>query len=152
MQCSFRRDCPKPELCGQGRLVGLWHDNKITSQNKMKFIRNTCYKGHKSKRFLYGSAEAPFRMDWIVTVGLASISEDMASHRMHEVLTRAFPHVDTKVTPHSFLWQCVSPTFVLTFPALVLVGLPSNFLLPCNQFRSKGSRIIGQLSVRPIPE
>lgn len=71
--------CPKPELCGQGKLVGLLCDNKITFQNKIKFNRNTCIKGHKNKRFLYGSTEAPFHMDWIFTVGLASISEDVAS-------------------------------------------------------------------------
>lgn len=120
IQCSSRRDCPKPELCGQGQLVGLLCDNKITFQNKTKFNRNICFKGHKIKRFLYGNTEAPFH---IFTAGLASISEDMAS-RMIMKCWQGLSHVDSQVTPHLFLWR-VSPTLTsaLTFPALEVVGL-----------------------------
>lgn len=98
-KCSSRRDCPNPEPRGHGKLVVLLCNNKATSQNKRRINRNTCFKGHKNKRLLYGTTEAPFHMDWSFTVGLANVSEDVASSMMHEVLTRAPPYIGCQVTP-----------------------------------------------------
>lgn len=83
-----------------------------------------------------------------------SISEDVASHMMHKVLTGLSPMQTVRSLPIPF-FDSVSLLHWL-LPWLFLHwwwwGYLSSFLLPCNQFRSKGSRIIGQLSVRPILE
>lgn len=68
-------------------------DNEVISQNKRRINRNTCFKGHENKSSLYGTTEGPFHMDWSFTVGLASISEDMASSTVLKVLTKALPYI-----------------------------------------------------------